>query len=104
SMAAEYYRPVRASYAVAGAAGASDHHCGPNGFDLPSLSGNRCRCTGYRPIRDAAYALGQPGADDAIAARREQPAPASAATDLHRVDTAGGEFGRYRRPATLTEA
>src|SRR5699024_10964200 len=33
SMAAEYYRPDRAADAVAGAAGASDHHCGPNGFD-----------------------------------------------------------------------
>ena len=32
---------------------------GPNGFDLHALSGNLCRCTGYRPIRDAAYALGR---------------------------------------------
>ena len=37
------------------------HEHGPNGFDLHALSGNLCRCTGYRPIRDAAYALGEPG-------------------------------------------
>ena len=42
---------------------ASDHEHGPNGFDLHSLSGNLCRCTGYRPIKDAAYALGAPAAD-----------------------------------------
>ena len=41
------------------------HEHGPNGFDLHALSGNLCRCTGYRPIRDAAYALGAPPADDA---------------------------------------
>ena len=35
-----------------------------NGFDLHALSGNLCRCTGYRPIKDAAYALGYPAADD----------------------------------------
>src|SRR5690625_7815209 len=59
SMAAEYYRPERAADAVAGAAGGSDHHCGPNGFDPHSLSGNLCRCTGSRPIRDAAYEIGR---------------------------------------------
>ncbi|MBR7502941.1 xanthine dehydrogenase small subunit, partial [Mycobacterium tuberculosis] len=90
----EYYRPERPTD--------SDH--GPNGSDLHALSGNLCRCTGYRPIRDAAYALGDPTDDDALAARRSDPAPASAATDLHRPDTPTGELGRYRRPTRLAEA
>lgn len=70
SMAAEFYRAGRR----AGEDEAPDH--GPNGFDLHALSGNLCRCTGYRPIRDAAYALGEPAAGDGIARRRELPPPA----------------------------
>jgi xanthine dehydrogenase small subunit len=81
SMAAEYYRPGRR-----------------NGFDLHALSGNLCRCTGYRPIRDAAEALGAPDAADPLAARCRQPAPAPAAT---RVADGTGELVR---PATLDEA
>jgi xanthine dehydrogenase small subunit len=93
SMAYEYYRPDRAP-----GNGHGDAEHGPNGFDLHALSGNLCRCTGYRPIRDAAYALGQPADSDKLATRSEQPAPAPVATRLSRD---GLEF---TRPATLAEA
>lgn len=106
SMAAEYYRPDRrpasagtpngSGRPVTGAA-ADDEH-GPNGFDLHALSGNLCRCTGYRPIRDAAYALGQPEADDPFLARLAEPAPVPAVT------ASSNEQGRYLRPASLAEA
>jgi xanthine dehydrogenase small subunit len=79
-----------------GGAAADDEH-GPNGFDLHALSGNLCRCTGYRPIRDAAYALGQPEADDPFLARLAEPAPPPAAT------ATSNEQGRYLRPASLAE-
>ena len=69
SMAAEYYRPSRAACS-------GDHEHGANGFDLHALSGNLCRCTGYRPIRDAAYALGEPAPNDAFSARSATPPPA----------------------------
>jgi xanthine dehydrogenase small subunit len=93
SMAGEYYRPDRAP---ANGNGGAEH--GPNGFDLHALSGNLCRCTGYRPIMDAAYALGEPGDSDAIAARSSQPPPAPAATRLRQAGLT------FTRPATLAEA
>ena len=116
SMAAEYYRPDRRpaadgtpngsgrrSYVTDGPDGVApgsehDDEHGPNGFDLHALSGNLCRCTGYRPIRDAAYALGQPEAEDPFLARLAEPAPTPAAT------TTSNEQGRYLRPASLAEA
>src|SRR3954469_7985372 len=64
SMAAEFYRPGREDTPPG-----PEH--GPNGFDLHALSGNLCRCTGYRPIRDAAYALGPAAPDDPLARRRQ---------------------------------
>ena len=103
SMAAEYYRAGRApdSHAPAAEAddehGANDHEHGPNGFDLHALSGNLCRCTGYRPIRDAAYALGQPVADDPIASRRDRPPPAP------RPGRIGSGEAEFVRPADLDE-
>ncbi|MDQ4215296.1 xanthine dehydrogenase small subunit [Microbacterium sp. ASV81] len=108
SMAAEYYRADRtpvAESADASTGSATGEPCpvhdpehGPNGFDLHALSGNLCRCTGYRPIRDAAYALGAPEADDPLQQRLAEPAPAPVPTDAV-VDGA-----RFIRPATLAEA
>jgi xanthine dehydrogenase small subunit len=93
SMAAEYYRPGRAALD-----GHADAEHGPNGFDLHALSGNLCRCTGYRPIRDAAYALGPPRSDDKLAARALQVPPAPVATRMR------NNGGTFVRPATLSEA
>ena len=90
SMAAEYYRPDRA------AADAGPER-GANGFDLHAVGGNLCRCTGYRPIRDAAYALGAPAGADPLAARCAAPPPPVRAT---RITSAAGEFVR---PSDLTE-
>jgi xanthine dehydrogenase small subunit len=116
SMAAEYYRPGRraAGAVLTGSSGpgvngssalpsgpgvngsgVADHERGPNGFDLHALSGNLCRCTGYRPIRDAAYALGAPESGDPFLTRLAEPAPEPAAT------TTSSTQGRYVRPPDL---
>ncbi len=100
SMAAEFYRRGRGSQPAAGSDLAPDHEqeCGPNGFDLHALSGNLCRCTGYRPIRDAAYALGPPDTGDELAARREAVPPQPRPTRYVAPD------GQFVRPSTLEEA
>ncbi|HEY2239048.1 MAG TPA: FAD binding domain-containing protein, partial [Streptosporangiaceae bacterium] len=76
----------------------SDPEHGPNGFDLHALSGNLCRCTGYRPIRDAAFALGTPDPADPLLTRQTAPPPAATATSVD------SDQGRYVRPPTLPAA
>ncbi|MFD9543863.1 xanthine dehydrogenase small subunit [Streptomyces sp. NPDC060022] len=93
SMAAEYYRPSR----CADSADSADAERGPNGFDLHALSGNLCRCTGYRPIRDAAFAVGTPTDEDPLAQRREHSPPAPVATEYIQDDSA------FLRKNTLAE-
>ncbi|KJY45108.1 dehydrogenase [Streptomyces sp. NRRL S-444] len=101
SMASEYYRPDRCAHPDPADAttttGTGTEH-GPNGFDLHALSGNLCRCTGYRPIRDAAFAVGAPTEDDPLAQRREQAPPEPVSTAYTRDDSA------FLRPSTLADA
>ena len=86
SMAAEYYRPEREITSQG------------NGFELEAIHGNLCRCTGYRPIRDAAQALGQPTDGDPLAVTLKQPSPRPRPLAL---STSAGEF---HRPETLEQA
>src|SRR5215471_16182348 len=79
SLFAEHYRPGRS--------GSCDPH---------ATAGNLCRCTGYRPIRDAALSLG-PAPEDSFRQRLSRPAPAIASVTFE-----GQEISFYR-PANLTE-
>jgi xanthine dehydrogenase small subunit len=79
SLFCEYYRPGR------------------DGFDPESISGNLCRCTGYRPIADVARDLPAPAAGDPRLA--ELAAPIAPKT---RVDTGHGA-DRFIRPTSLDD-
>ena len=92
SMAAEFYRTGRA--ATNGDRGRTTTQ-GDNGFDLHAISGNLCRCTGYRPIHDAAFALGLPAPADPLADGRRAPRRAGAADPA-----ADGEASPVRPPTS----
>ena len=79
SMFAEQYRPGRS---------------GP--CDPRELGGNLCRCTGYRPIQDAALSLG-PAPEGSFRERLSHPAP-----ELDAIEYAAGGAG-FSRPRSLEE-
>ncbi len=79
SLFAEQYRPGR---------------CGP--CEPHAMSGNLCRCTGYRPIRDAALSLG-PAPPGWFRDRMKQPAP-----ELAAVSYGHGE-AMFFRPDSLSD-
>lgn len=79
SLFCEYYRPGRTE------------------FDPESISGNLCRCTGYRPIADVARGLARPGQADPRLVQLRTRAAALGAGE------AGTAAHSFFRPTTLAE-
>jgi xanthine dehydrogenase small subunit len=64
-------------------------------YDPESIGGNLCRCTGYRPIRDALVSLRLPSDDDPHRARLRAEAPKPAALSYE------SDGVRFERPTDL---
>ncbi|MDB4973927.1 MAG: xanthine dehydrogenase, small subunit [Myxococcaceae bacterium] len=83
SLFCEYYRPDRREY------------------EPESISGNLCRCTGYRPIADVARALPQPhGTDPRLPLLQERVPPLE---PLTHVATSVAGARSFLRPTTLAQ-
>ncbi|MET0286500.1 MAG: FAD binding domain-containing protein [Polyangiales bacterium] len=77
SLFCEYYRPGR------------------DGYDPESISGNLCRCTGYRPIADVARELQRPAPSDPRLPLLQESVPAVGSVSCK------GSAGAFLRPSSL---